>query len=136
MPYKLKSDRRRAAKRHYEANKADYVRRAAAFTAKVKKRISEYIRHYLSEHPCVDCGEADPVVLDFDHVRGRKKYDVSTMKSLGLSLSAVEAEIAKCEVRCANCHRRVTHKRRMEERQLKTEKLPLFDSISPRVDED
>jgi len=64
---------------------------------------------YLCTHPCVDCGESDPVVLDFDHVRGRKVTHVKRLVSSGhISLRRIFEEIAKCEVRCANCHRRVT----------------------------
>lgn len=66
---------------------------------------------YLQEHPCVDCGEADPVVLDFDHVRGVKKAGVGRMIAGTHSMAVLFAEIAKCDVRCANCHRRVTAKR-------------------------
>jgi hypothetical protein len=62
---------------------------------------------YLGQHPCVDCGESDPVVLQFDHVRD-KRYNVSTMIRGGFAWSTVEAEIEKCEVRCGNCHRRKT----------------------------
>lgn len=71
----------------------------------------EYIVEYLSAHPCVDCGEPDIVVLDFDHVRGVKRKDVSVMACGGYSLDSVKAEIAKCEIRCANCHRRATIRR-------------------------
>lgn len=71
---------------------------------KSRREISEYIRNYLREHPCVDCGEDDIVVLDFDHVRGKKRHNVSNLKSY--SLQAVKKEIKKCAVRCANCHRR------------------------------
>lgn len=63
---------------------------------------------YLATHPCIDCGEADIVVLDLDHVRGRKHRNVTRM--LDYSWAAIEKEIAKCEVRCANCHRRKTAK--------------------------
>jgi hypothetical protein len=49
-------------------------------------------------------------VLQFDHVRGLKRREVSTM--LVFSLASIDAEIAKCEVRCANCHTRVTKQRR------------------------
>lgn len=62
---------------------------------------------YLGEHACVDCGESDPVVLQFDHVRD-KRNNVSTMLRGGFAWSTVLAEIEKCEVRCGNCHRRKT----------------------------
>ena len=65
------------------------------------------IREYLLSHPCVDCGEADPVVLEFDHVRGEKVANLSTMIR-DRPWRAIVEEIDKCEVRCANCHRRRT----------------------------
>jgi Zn finger protein HypA/HybF involved in hydrogenase expression len=62
---------------------------------------------YLSEHPCVDCGEADLLVLDFDHLRDKAEC-VGALAGRGAPAARILAEIAKCEVRCANCHRRVT----------------------------
>lgn len=67
---------------------------------------------YVADHPCVDCGERDPIVLDFDHVRGPKVAEVSRLVASGIGWEKIAAEIAKCEVRCANDHRRVTHGRR------------------------
>lgn len=75
-----------------------------------KKRVlenREKVWNYLLEHPCEHCGEADPVVLEFDHLdRSTKSYAISEMKTL--KWSAIEAEILKCRVLCANCHRRHT----------------------------
>ena len=112
MAYRSNLAQREYAKRHYERNKATYKRRAAAFTTEAIKRNKALVRSYLLAHPCVDCGESDPVVLDFDHVKGGKVKEVSTMVRDGMSAANIRAEIAKCEVRCANCHRRMTHRRR------------------------
>ena len=79
-----------------------------------KKRLvlRDFVALFLSENPCVDCGEADPEVLEFDHVRGVKRYAISTMVTTGFSLKQIEDEMAKCEIRCANCHRRKTGRER------------------------
>lgn len=69
-------------------------------------RNSQFIVDYLRRNPCVDCGEADFRVLEFDH-NGDKKYTISNMAS-GFSIKSIEDEISKCVVRCANCHRRKT----------------------------
>ena len=91
--------------------------------AKCRECIADYQRfyrqqkalavyEYLKVHPCADCGEPDPVVLEFDHVRDAKVADVKRLVSSShISLRRVLEEIAKCEVRCANCHRRVTASR-------------------------
>jgi hypothetical protein len=63
---------------------------------------------YFLAHPCVDCGEADPLVLELDHVRGVKLMSVSEMIAQCMPWPRIELEVAKCESRCANCHKRVT----------------------------
>lgn len=68
------------------------------------------ILEHLKANPCVDCGEPDPVVLEFDHVRGRKVDDISVLATNGCTKKLVE-EMKKCDVRCANCHRRITAER-------------------------
>ncbi len=63
---------------------------------------------YLLLHPCVDCGEPDPIVLEFDH-RDRSTKGTTVANIMRYSAwSQVEAEIRKCDVRCANRHRRRT----------------------------
>ena len=65
-----------------------------------------YLLNYLREHRCAVCGEGDPVVLDFDHVRDKVDHVTSIANaSGGVNLAA---ELAKCQVLCANCHRRHT----------------------------
>lgn len=75
-------------------------------------RLTELVIDYLFEHPCVDCGESDPIVLDFDHVKGDKKGNISHMVS-SRGEDTLKEEIKKCEVRCANCHRKKTAKQFM-----------------------
>ncbi len=91
----------------YHRNRTKHI--AAAYVRRVRqaKSLGRRIRDYLSDHPCVDCGELDPDVLDFDHLRD-KRANVSRLVHVAVSWELVLAEIAKCQVRCANCHRRRT----------------------------
>src|SRR3989344_393054 len=86
-----------------------YVKNKSYYLSKTKKRTEakNYIYSYLLMHPCVDCGEKDPVVLEFDHKRDKVKA-VSQLIRKGCTLKVIKEEVGKCEVRCANCHRRKT----------------------------
>jgi hypothetical protein len=64
-----------------------------------------FVSDYLSCHPCIDCGERDLDVLEFDHIDpGSKAFSIS--KSYKYTLKTIKREIEKCAVRCANCHRK------------------------------
>jgi hypothetical protein len=65
---------------------------------------------YLRQHPCVDCRETDPVVLQFDHTGNDKRANVSDLLT-DRAWPAVLSEIEKCDVVCANCHHRRTARR-------------------------
>ncbi len=70
-----------------------------------------YLLDFFQANPCVDCGERDPLVLEFDHLGDDKSFNIA--KGIrDRSWQALLDEIAKCEVVCANCHRRRTVERR------------------------
>lgn len=94
---------------HYRAHRQRYIDAAAKRKRRVVAERVAFLVAYLRENPCVDCGETDPVVLEFDHLRD-KKFSIS--KGLhDRNWQSVLDEIAKCEVVCANCHRRRTARR-------------------------
>jgi len=68
------------------------------------KRNEEFVTAYLHAHPCVDCGEVDIRVLEFDHVYAKRSFCVRG--PVLRTLKQIDHEIAKCQVRCANCHTR------------------------------
>lgn len=108
MAYKDPLKQKESARRHYEANKAKVKARAKEWTYNNRRKLNEWLYQYLLRHPCVDCGEADPVVLEFDH-KGGKEFNVGNARQKGVSLTTLKVEVGKCEVRCANCHRRKTY---------------------------
>src|SRR5262249_43664655 len=76
--------------------------------------------------PCADCGRRFPhYIMDFDHRPGEKKcFNLAIAAGRPrLSWEKIAAEIAKCDVVCANCHRERTYQRRKKARQDKE----LFD---------
>jgi len=97
--------------RYYQRNRENHIKLVATrkrlIVAENKKRVLEYLR----DNPCKDCGEDDPIVLEFDHLRD-KLVDVSVAVYQGWPWWRIEKEIDKCEIACANCHKRRTRFRR------------------------
>lgn len=87
------------------------IKKAQQRKHKDKNRLKQrlLIYNFLLEHPCVQCGETDPIVLDFDHLDPKEKsFNVS--KAINHSGKGIIKEMEKCQVLCANCHRRKTAK--------------------------
>lgn len=69
----------------------------------------------LKNRPCMDCKTEfpeHPEVMEFDHVRGKKLYDMSCAIRNRIALNTLLKEIAKCDLVCANCHRIRTVRRK------------------------
>ena len=64
---------------------------------------------FLKNNPCIDCGEADVLCLEFDHIHNTKKFDISNAIITNKSILLIKKELKKCVVRCSSCHRRKTH---------------------------
>jgi hypothetical protein len=92
---------------YYQENKARDNPGRAENRRLARQRAREKVIGYLKTHPCVDCGETDIVVLEFDHQDDKLK-DVNLMVRDGAPWRRILAEIIKCEVVCANDHRRRT----------------------------
>lgn len=100
----------------YQKNKESH--KANIYKNKIRNiEISrEYVWEYLSTHPCEECGESDPFVLEFDHVKGKKRAEVTKLVRDGYSIKNIQKEIEKCVVLCANCHKRKTYKNSWRDR--------------------
>lgn len=96
----------------YQVNKASHMANVRRRNDRTRRELHQLLATYLSEHPCVDCGERDIRCLEFDHRDGAAKAsDVSRMVAVVRPWRAIVDEIEKCDVRCANCHRRITVQR-------------------------
>jgi hypothetical protein len=91
---------------HLRRTANQYQRRLGSVVRLTRRMIYEY----KCSNPCVDCGEGNPVVLQFDH-RSDKTDAISRLAGRA-SWATVKAEIAKCDVRCGNCHARASAIRR------------------------
>lgn len=107
MPYTDPELQRAAGRKHYQNNKAAVIAARQRTREATRVRNRKIILDHLIANPCVDCGEADPIVLEFDH-REDKSFQIGDMGAK-VGLARLLAEIAKCDVRCANCHRRKSY---------------------------
>ena len=72
---------------------------------KRRLRAKEIVNKIKLASGCIDCGfKNHPSALDFDHVKGKKKFTL-VAGNLNYSIKTIMKEMQKCVVRCANCHR-------------------------------
>lgn len=103
---------RARAKRYYREHREQHVGLMMRRRAEARQQAVLAVGEHLLANPCVDCGEGDVRVLDFDHLPGAgKSAEVMRLVRNGYSVARVMVEIAKCEVRCRNCHAKVTYER-------------------------
>jgi len=117
MPYKDKAAEKEYQQRRYKQDGERLRLAAAARYRRVKPQLANAYRARklrlveLAGGRCVDCGldlTTCTECADFDHVRGEKKYQLSDMGSY--AFERVVAELRKCDLVCANCHRTRTHR--------------------------
>lgn len=98
-------------RRWYSQNKEKVIKQVAIRRKNTKRKSKKYVLNFLKNHPCNVCGISDPAVLEFDHVnRKTKKTEISKLIAGGYSFKVIRDEIKKCQVLCANCHRKKTAK--------------------------
>ncbi len=91
--------------RYYE-NHQHYRNSHNTSRKKIREENARKVFEYLTNIPCINCGESDPIVLEFDHRdRSDKIENISNLVTHS-SWKRIESEIRKCDVLCANCHRR------------------------------
>lgn len=119
MPYQDPEKQKAAQRRSYQRNKETIAVRQREQRVEINKRLKEsraalreWIISIKAMTPCTDCGLNYPYyVMDFDHVRGLKLANISKLMAQVYSRAVIQAEIDKCDVVCANCHRERTHQR-------------------------
>ncbi|MBI5153088.1 MAG: hypothetical protein HZA36_01365 [Parcubacteria group bacterium] len=103
MPYKDIIKRRACHKRYYARNRQLYRQK----NIKRRNELIDFVVAF-KQKPCMDCGITyPPYVMDFDH-RDRKTKVASINEMINLhsySKDKILAEINKCDLVCANCHR-------------------------------
>ncbi len=98
-------------KEHYLSHRKYYLDKAKKRNEFVRSQTCNLIKNYLLLHPCIDCGENDLNVLEFDHKDPAIKIDtVSHIIQRKLSQQKLLDEMSKCDIRCANCHRKKTNR--------------------------
>lgn len=105
-----KECRKAYQKQWYVQNKDLHIKRVRKASNATILKNKQNLIVFLKEKFCLDCGLNDIEVLEFDHLRD-KEHNIAKMIGDGYSWSTILKEIKKCEVVCANCHRKRTYRR-------------------------
>jgi len=97
---------------YYERNKEKELKYKWERQKIKRGEAREYVNSIKSNTSCADCGYDDPEALTFDHVRGKKKMNISQMVNQGYSKDALDDEMSKTEIVCGNCHIKREKRRR------------------------
>ncbi len=106
---RCKECRKFSTKKYYIGHEEQQKNRVKKYNSLNRIKVHEYIFDYLSKHPCTICNENDILVLEFDHVVN-KTENISVLIKNRSSITKIQEEINKCQVLCANCHKRKTAK--------------------------
>jgi transcription elongation factor Elf1 len=102
MPYKDPEKRKEYRREWYSKNKES----ERAHIQRRKKEIKKWVSKYKSKLKCSKCEENHPATMDFHH-KGKKDQQISKMVNDGYSVNRIKKEMEKCEILCANCHRKL-----------------------------
>lgn len=104
MPYKNIEDKRRYQNAWVKKNRNKHK----SITKRLAARKREWLRIVKASRCCVECGENHPACLDFHHRNAKSKlFNIGSAVTIGYSTERIQSEIAKCDVLCSNCHRKL-----------------------------
>ena len=100
----------RACRQDYQSarlrNDPEHAAKMRSLHRGYKKAYQQRVEAMKVVRGCETCGERHPGVLDFHHRDPKGKEMTVSRAVAGRGWAAIEAEIAKCELLCANCHRK------------------------------
>ncbi len=106
MPFKDPKKRGAYKREWYSKNKENEIKKVH----RRRRKIQNWFREYKSKLKCEKCNENHPSTIDFHHI-GKKEKVIADIVHWGYSIETIKKEIGKCQVLCANCHRKVHWKK-------------------------
>lgn len=95
----------RHSSEHYQKYKSEYRARTKARNERIFKENIKHLLEFFKIHPCLICGESNPIFLDFDHRDPTTKKGNISSWIRWQTWSKIFDEISKCDVLCVKCHR-------------------------------
>lgn len=97
-------------KKFYQDNKAHCIEYSLNAKWQIRANALQFVMDYCKDG-CSECNEKDFTCLEFDHIDPTtKRMNISIMVGRGYSINSIKAELVKCRILCANCHKKRTAK--------------------------